>query len=95
MTKQRLKIGQPYHVTWDDAMVRTNWADNDTKDFLDDPPDTEFMGWYDGTNKKALVFIMHRDVPPGKVVGERIKVPKGMVKTVKHLCYTCTQNKRP
>lgn len=89
MKLKRLKKGSPYYVEWDDTMIRNDWSDNDTKDFLEDPPSTEFMGWYDGMNKKAYVFIMHRDVPPGKTVGERIKIPKKMMVSAKGICYSC------
>ena len=89
----RLKKGSPYHVKWDDTMIRNDWTDNDTTEFLADPPDTEFMGWYDGMNLKAYVFILHRDVPPGKIVGERAKVPKGMIQSAVLLSPACGQKK--
>ena len=95
MKSPKLKKGKPYYVVWDDTMIRNDWADNDTEDFLNDPPTTEFMGWYDGMNSKAYVFIMHRDAPPGKVVGERITVPKGMMVSASIICYSCTEDKTP
>lgn len=78
----RLSKGKPYYVQWDDTLIRSDWTENDTNNFLEELPTVEFMGWYAGRSKDALVFIMHRDTPPGKVVGERIKVQKGMIKSI-------------
>ncbi len=83
----KLKKGEPYYVEWDDTLIRSDWTDDDTEDFLNDPPRVRFMGWYARRDNNALVFIMQGDVPPGKVVGERIKVPKGMIREIKLLSF--------
>ena len=83
----KLKKGEKYYVEWDDTLIRSDWTDDDTEDFLRDPPRVRFMGWYSRRNKDALVFIMQSDVPPGNVVGERIKVPKGMIREIKLLSF--------
>ena len=83
----RLKKGEKYYVEWDDTLIRNDWTDDDTDDLLKDTPTVRFMGWYSKRDKDALVFIMHSDIPPGKVVGERIKVPKGMLRKIKRLSF--------
>ena len=84
----RLKKGGMYYVEWNDTLIRNDWADDDTDDFLKDPPTVRFMGWYMKRDKESLVFVMHCDIPPGKVVGERIKVPKAMIKSIRNLSFT-------
>jgi len=81
----RLKKGQMYYVEWDDTVVRSDWSDDDTNEFLADSPRVRFMGWFVKSDKQAKVFVLQGDVPPGTVVGERIKVPTGMIRVIKRL----------
>ena len=82
MKLPRFTKGGMYYVEWDDTLIRNDWADDDTEDLLNDPPTVRFMGWFSKRDKDAVVFILHGDIPPGNVVGERIKVPKGMIRKV-------------
>jgi predicted RNA-binding protein (virulence factor B family) len=81
----RLKKGEMYYVEWDDTLIRNDWSEDDTNEFLEDSPRVRFMGWFVKSDKKAKIFILQSDVPPGTVVGERIKVPIGMIRVVKRL----------
>jgi hypothetical protein len=83
----KLKKGGMYYVEWNDTLIRSDWTEDDTDDFLKDSPTVRFMGWYAKRDKESLVFVMHCDMPPGKVVGERIKVPKGMISNIKKLSF--------
>jgi len=74
-----------YYVEWDDTLIRNDWSEDDTNEFLEDSPRVRFMGWFVKSDKKAKIFILQSDVPPGTVVGERIKVPIGMIRVVKRL----------
>ena len=84
----RLKKGGMYYVEWNDTLIRSDWTEDDTDDFLKDPPTVRFMGWYSKRDKESLVFVMHGDIPPGKVVGERIKIPKAMIKLIRKLSFS-------
>jgi len=81
----RLKKGEMYYVEWDDTLIRNDWSEDDTNEFLEDSPRVRFMGWFVKSDKKAKIFILQSDVPPGTVVGERIKVPIGMIRVIKRL----------
>jgi hypothetical protein len=81
----RLKKGEMYYVEWDDTLIRNDWSEDDTTEFLADSPRVRFMGWFVKSDKKAKLFILHGDVPPGTTVGERIKVPSGMIRVIKRL----------
>ena len=81
----RLKKGEMYYVEWDDTLIRNDWSEDDTREFLVDSPRVRFMGWFVKSDKKAKIFILQSDVPPGTVVGERIKVPVGMIRVIKRL----------
>ena len=81
----RLKKGEMYYVEWDDTLIRNDWSEDDRSEFLEDSPRVRFMGWFVKSDKKAKIFILQSDVPPGTVVGERIKVPIGMIRVVKRL----------
>ena len=81
----RLKKGEMYYVAWDDTLIRYDWSEDDTSEFLEDSPRVRFMGWFVKSDKKAKIFILQSDVPPGTVVGERIKVPVGMIRVIKRL----------
>ncbi len=83
----KLKKGGMYYVEWNDTLIRSDWTEDDTDDFLKDSHTVRFMGWYAKRDKESLVFVMHCDMPPGKVVGERIKVPKGMISNIKKLSF--------
>jgi len=74
-----------YYVEWDDTLIRNDWSEDDTNEFLEDSPRVRFMGWFIKSDKKAKIFILQSDVPPGTVVGERIKVPIGMIRVIKRL----------
>ena len=37
------------------------------------------------SDKQAKLFILQGDIPPGTTVGERIKVPSGMIRVIKRL----------
>ena len=87
MRLPKLVKGEKYYVEWDDTMIRSDWSDDDTEDLLKESPTVRFMGWFSKRDKDAIVFVLHGDIPPGKVVGERIKVPKGMIRRIKKLTF--------
>jgi hypothetical protein len=83
----RLKKGAMYYVEWDDTMIRNDWSEDDTTEFLEDSPRVRFMGWFVRSSPQAKIFILQGDVPPGSTVGERIKVPTGMIRVIKRLMF--------
>ena len=83
----RLKKGAMYYVEWDDTIIRNDWSEDDTTEFLEDSPRVRFMGWFVRSSTQAKIFILQGDVPPGTTVGERIKVPTGMIRVIKRLIF--------
>lgn len=83
----RLKTGSIYHVVWEDALARTDWADADYKEMLEDPPLVQLVGFYQGRSKQAILMVFQKDHNDGPVVGERIKIPVGMVHDIKELTF--------
>ena len=81
----RLKKGEMYYVEWDDTLIRNDWSEDDTSEFLEDSPRVRFMGWFVKSDKKAKIFILQSDVPAGTVGGERSKVPVGMIRVIQRL----------
>ena len=35
-----------YYVEWDDTVMRNDWSEDDTTEFLEDSPRVRFMGWF-------------------------------------------------
>jgi hypothetical protein len=83
----RLKKGAMYYVEWDDTLIRNDWSEDDTTEFLEDSPRVRFMGWFVRSSAQAKIFLLQGDVPPGTTVGERIKVPTGMIRVIKRLIF--------
>jgi len=54
---------------------------------LEDPPLVQLVGFYQGRSKQAILMVFQKDHNDGPVVGERIKIPVGMVHDIKELTF--------